>query len=287
MTTLECRGLSKSFGGVHAVRELDLAVEEGETLGIIGPNGAGKTTLFNLLAGAERPDSGQVVFRGKDISRHGPERRARLGLIRTFQNGRTFANLSVTDNLLLGAHESRIAARGGAVLGILELAQALVPLGAFRAEERRLRAEALVLLEAFGERLVPRASESAFSFSYANRRRIELARALAARPRLLLLDEPTAGMNPTETAEILEFLKGLKARGLTMIVIEHKLPLIMRISDRIVVMDEGEKIAEGSPEAVVRESRVIAAYLGTVRSHSDTKVPGGAHVDGDAKLTVY
>jgi len=279
--------MSKSFGGIHAVRALDLAVGEGETVGVIGPNGAGKTTLFNLLAGALRPDSGQVFFRGEDISRRGPERRARLGLIRTFQNGRTFANLSVTDNLLLGAHESRIAARGGAALGILELAQALVPLGAFRAEERRLRAEAERLLEAFGERLAPRADESAFSFSYANRRRIEIARALAARPRLLLLDEPTAGMNPTETAEILEFLKGLKARGLTMIVIEHKLPLIMRISDRIVVMDEGEKIAEGGPEAVVRDSRVIAAYLGTVRSHPDTRAPGGAHADGDAELTVY
>ena len=287
MNTLECRGLSKSFGGVHAVNDLRLSVSEGETLGIIGPNGAGKTSLFNLLAGSLRPDSGTVVFRGEDVSRFGPERRARLGMIRSFQNGRTFANMSAEDNVLLGAHASRTAVRSGIALAALELMQALLPFGIFAKEERRLHAEAKALLERFGERLAPRSGEAAFSFSYANRRRIEIARALAAHPLLLLLDEPTAGMNPTETSEILEFLKGLKAQGLTMIVIEHKLPLIMRISDRIVVMDEGAVIAVGRPEDVVRDARVIEAYLGTVHSHRDSPKREGADADGNAELEVY
>jgi branched-chain amino acid transport system ATP-binding protein len=287
MNTLECHGLSKSFGGVHAVRDLRLSVSEGETLGIIGPNGAGKTTLFNLLAGSVRPDSGTVVFRGEDVSRYGPERRARIGMIRSFQNGRTFANMSAEENVILGAHASRTAVRSGAALAVLELLQALLPFGIFGKEERRLHAEATALLELFGERLAPRSSESAFSFSYANRRRIEIARALAAHPLLLLLDEPTAGMNPTETIEILEFLKGLKSQGLTMIVIEHKLPLIMRISDRIVVMDEGAAIADGRPEDVVRDAQVIEAYLGKVHSHRDSSKKEGVNVDGNADVEVY
>jgi branched-chain amino acid transport system ATP-binding protein len=262
---LEGRGLSKSYGGIRAVHCFDLALSEGETLALIGPNGAGKTTLFNLLSGEERADSGSIRLDGRDITRAAPEARARLGLTRTFQSGRSFARLSVEENLLVGAHVGRIAQRSGALGGIVELAQALAPLGPFRREEEGLRLRASALAALFGDRLAPRAADPAYSLSYANRRRLEIARALASRPRILLLDEPTAGMNPSETDEMIGFLKGLKARGLAMIVIEHKLPLVMRISDRVVAMDEGEAIAEGNPETVARDPRVIEAYLGPSR----------------------
>jgi branched-chain amino acid transport system ATP-binding protein len=266
---LEGRGLSKRFGGLCAVREFNLDLAEGETLGLIGPNGAGKTTLFNLLSGAERADSGTIRLGEKDITRARPEERARLGLVRTFQAGRSFARLGVEDNILVGAQVDRMAARAGSRAGALgalvELAQALLPLAAFKREEEGLRLRAAALAVRFGDRLAPRLGDPAYSLSYANRRRLEIARALAARPRVLLLDEPTAGMNPSETAEMLEFLKTLKAEGLAMIVIEHKLPLVMRLSDRVVVMDEGAAIAEGSGDDIARNPRVIEAYLGPGR----------------------
>jgi branched-chain amino acid transport system ATP-binding protein len=263
---LEAKGLSKAFGGIHALRSLDLAMDEGETLGVIGPNGAGKTTLFNILAGSDRADSGRISLRGRDITRYGPERRARAGLARTFQHGRSFANLSVEDNIVLGAHVERIAARAGVFGGAVEIAQALFPAGPFAREEKALRLRARTIAELFGERLAPRLGDPAYSLSYANRRRLEIARALAAKPAIVLLDEPTAGMNPSETAEMLDFLMGLKADGLSMVVIEHKLPLVMRLADRVLVMDEGEKIAEGPPGAVARDTRVIEAYLGPSRT---------------------
>jgi len=231
MISLETRGLSRSFGGVQAVVSLDLLAREGEVLGLIGPNGAGKTTVFNLLAGADTPDEGHIYLDGKDITRWPAWKRARAGIIRTFQHGRTFANLSVADNLAVGA-----GSRG---------------------------VDIEALLRPFGDRLLPRVNEPAYLFSYANRRRIEIARALAARPRVLLLDEPTAGMNPVETLEILEYLKGLKAKGQTMIVIEHKLPLILPLADRVIVLDHGSKLAEGAPLDIPRNPLVIGAYLGT------------------------
>jgi branched-chain amino acid transport system ATP-binding protein len=261
---LHINGLTRRFGGVTAVDALDLVVAEGELLSIIGPNGAGKTTLFNLVTGLEYPDSGDVTFAGQPITGLAAERIAALGVARTFQHGRVFANLSVLDNLLVGAHTRLKAVRPSWPLlaPLAELVLALARPAPVATEETRLRQEAIEILALFGDRLLPRASDPAFSLSYANRRRLEIARALALRPRLLLLDEPTAGMNPTETAEMLAIIRSLKGTGVTILLIEHKLDLVMQLSDRVAVMDDGRKIAEGLPSEVASNRRVISAYLG-------------------------
>jgi branched-chain amino acid transport system ATP-binding protein len=273
---LEIRGLRRRFGGVAAVDGVDLAVQPGEILSVIGPNGAGKTTLFNLITGLFPPDAGEIAFEGQPIAGLAPHRIAELGIARTYQNQRVFANLTVRDNVLLGAHRRLSAARSldwlpldrrrsGLLSGVgllVETARALVRPPSVRAEEVRLDSELDEILAIFGERLLPRKDEYAKNLSYANRRRTEIARALAAKPTLLLLDEPTAGMNPTETAEVTEQIVQIRERGVTIMLIEHKLSLVMAISDRVVVMDYGRKIADAPPAEVAVDPAVVEAYLG-------------------------
>jgi len=261
---LDITGVSRSFGGVHAVRDVNLTVGEGECVSVIGPNGAGKTTLFNLIGGQDAPDKGRILLDGVPIAGLKPERIAALGLARTFQHGRVFATMSVRDNVLVGAHHRLRAAKPSVPgLGALaELVMALLRPPAVAREDQALRREAERIVAMFGDRLTPRLDQPAYSLSYANRRRVEIARALALHPRLLLLDEPTAGMNETETAEMTDIIATLKADGQTILLIEHKLDLVMRLSDRVIAMDDGAVIAAGAPAFVRDHPAVIEAYLG-------------------------
>jgi branched-chain amino acid transport system ATP-binding protein len=254
MALLEIRGLTKDFGGVRAVDALDLDVDEGEIVSVIGPNGAGKTTLFNLVTGMIQPDHGQVVFDGTGIVGLRPSQVIALGIARTFQNVRLFPEMSVRENVMVARH---CRTRSGMVKAVLRTPS-------FRREEAETRAAAERALGFFGTRLVGwRFDTPARSLSYANRRRLEIARALAAEPKLILLDEPTAGMNPHETGELIGLIRRMRDEtGVTIALIEHDMRLVKGVSERVVVLDYGELIAQGRYDEVAANERVIEAYLG-------------------------
>ncbi|HEY9458483.1 MAG TPA: ABC transporter ATP-binding protein [Gaiella sp.] len=252
---LELHGVSKSFGGLRVIQGLDLTVAEGEIVSLIGPNGAGKTTVFNLVTGVYEPDEGTIRLAGEDVVGLPPHRIATMGAARTFQSIRLFLNMSVRENVMVGGY-GRTRTRPW---------QAVLRTRGARTEEAEERELAEELLSFFGTRLAGfRLEQPAYSLSYANRRRLEIARATATKPRILLLDEPAAGMNPVETHEITGLISELrKDGGYTILVIEHDMHVVEGISDRVIALDHGEKIAEGTFEQVATNPRVVEAYLGT------------------------
>jgi ABC-type branched-subunit amino acid transport system ATPase component len=254
MPLLELRGVSKRFGGLSVIEELDLHVDEGEIVSVIGPNGAGKTTLFNLITGIYRPDEGDIVFEDESLVGLEPHAITARGIARTFQTLRLFLNMTVKENVMAAAWSHT---RAGIFRSIFRTP-------GMRREEQAIEKLAEERLSFFGQRLMGyRWDQPAYSLSYANRRRLEIARATATNPRLLLLDEPAAGMNPVETHEITELIGQLRAEGgYTILVIEHDMHVVEGISDRVVALDHGAKIAEGSYEEVATNERVVEAYLG-------------------------
>jgi len=248
---LEVRGLTKRFGGLAAVSEVDFNVREGGITGLIGPNGAGKTTIFNLITGVYKVSSGKVSFQGKDITDTEPYLVADIGITRTFQNIRLFKNLSVLDNVLTACHAS--ASYG--------LAEAFLRLPRFRREEKALKEKALELLGIMG--LADRKDAIANGLPYGLQRRLEITRALALDPKLLLLDEPAAGMNPDETEQLMRLIGEIRDRfKLSVLVIEHHMDLVMGLCEHIVVLNFGQKLADGTPDAIRGDKRVVEAYLG-------------------------
>lgn len=254
MALLEIKGLKKAFGGVKALDGVDFHINDGEIVSVIGPNGAGKTSFFNVISGMFEPDAGEISFEGVDIAGWEPHDITRGGIARTFQNVRLFPNMTVLENVMVAQH---CRTSQGMLPAILRTK-------AFQQEEREIDARAKDILSFFGTRLVGyRFDQPAFMLSYANRRRLEIARAMATQPRLLLLDEPVAGMNPRETAELTSLISRMpEERGLTVVVIEHDMRVVRDVSDRVVVLDHGVKIAEGSYEDVSHNEDVIEAYLG-------------------------
>jgi branched-chain amino acid transport system ATP-binding protein len=246
--------ISLSFGGIRALSELDLHVDDQEIVSLIGPNGAGKTTVFNVITGVYPPGSGDVRFAGQSIAGKPQHRIARMGIARTFQSLRLFLNMSVIENVMAATYG---ATRAMPLESILRLPRA-------RREEREVRAQAEEVLSFFGQRLAGyRWDQPAYSLSYANRRRLEIARALAVRPRLLLLDEPAAGMNPAETHEVTELIGRLRdERDVAILVIEHDMHVVAGCSDRVVALDHGVKIAEGGFDQVASHPAVVEAYMG-------------------------
>ena len=257
---LEISGLQVDFGGLHALSGLDFTVEQGEIVAVIGPNGAGKTTFFNVISGMVKPTEGQIFFEGRSLLGLDPNKITARGIARTFQNVRLFANMTVLENVMVSQH-CRTRQR---------VFDALFQTPRFRAEEKQVRERGKEVLGFFGTRLTGyRYDQPASVLSYANRRRLEIARAMATGPRLILLDEPVAGMNPVESAELTQLIGKLRDEmGYTIVLIEHDMSVVRDISDRVVVLDHGEAIARGSYAEVSANPQVIEAYLGQT---SDSK----------------